>query len=148
MITQNMKTTHRQMLLAMPVSLLTFSNPVQADALSIKPGLWETTITSTSQSLGSRTETIQTCLEKDEYDAKKLLNEVVQTDDCEIQSSVSGEVLEYTFSCQADTGMVFGDGNVTTDGDTTSGMMNMQMESEGVSLGFKVNSHGRRVGNC
>ncbi len=138
----------RQILLLLLTSLLILTKTAQADSLSVQAGLWETTVTTSSQSLGSRTETVQNCFDKDEYDAQTLLNEVVDASECEFQSSVMGEVLEYTFSCLADTGMVFGEGNVTADGDTTSGSMSMQMEAAGMSIGLNVISQGKRIDDC
>lgn len=143
-----MKTCYSLTSLAVIVSLLAIINPAQANTLTINPGMWETTITTTSQSLGSSTRTENSCLKDDQFDVKNLLHDVVDTDECEFQSSLLGEVLEYTFSCQAELGTVFGEGNFTTDGDATSGAMTMQMEAEGMSLGLSATVSGKRTGDC
>lgn len=143
-----MKACYSLTSLATLASLLAITNPAQADTLAINPGMWKTTITTTSQSLGSRTRTEKNCLKEDQFDVKNLLHDAVETDDCEYQSNLLGEVLEYTFSCQAELGTVFGEGNITTDADTTSGAMTMQMEAEGMSLGLNVTVNGKRIGDC
>ena len=117
-----------------------------ADALPVKPGLWETTVTSTNSFTGTQTQTSQECVTIEEFDPKTLFRDA---EGCEVvNSDVSGNVLTFSMSCNMDGGQGTFAGRYQTEGDTGSGEMNMEMSFGGQTMTMESTMESTRLGDC
>lgn len=137
------QTTSAMLLLTMAIS-----SAMAAEYLQMKPGMWESETTMTSNMFGTRTSTDRECVTADSFDPKKMM-QGMPADQCQIDTSVSGSVMDYTINCNmGDGGTISGTGRVETEGDTSKGEMSMTGSMQGMSMEMKVVSTGKRVGDC
>jgi len=130
-------------LVAAPAIYVTAS----ADALPIVPGMWETTTTMSSEVLGTKTNSHKECIDKTEIDPDMMLEDF-PTDQCEIDSKLSDNVLDYSINCEMEGGKMSGVGKITSDGDTMTGDMMLKTTSQGVEMEMQMESTGKRLGDC
>jgi len=134
---------------ALSASILTVvaTQALHADALPIVPGMWETTTTMSSEMLGTKTNSHKECIDKTELDPDMMMDEL-PTDQCTVESKLTGNVLDYSISCEMEGGMMDGVGTITSEGDTMTGSMTLKTESQGVQMEMQMDSTGKRLGDC
>jgi len=120
--------------------------PAFADALKLKPGLWETTFEMTNPFTGTQSQTRTECLEENEFDPESMMG---PNDNCKVtQSKLKGNTLTFTMACNMDGGSGTMTGEYTTDGKTGSGKMTMTMSFGGQTMEMRSTTTARRLGDC
>lgn len=119
-----------------------------ADSISVKPGMWETTMTMTSPMFPQpRVETVTECVDKTEFSIDDLMP--ADQSNCSItESSVNGNTLNWKMQCQMQGGSGEGGGRFISNGDTGSGEMHINMKMQGQSIDMQNSWQGKRIGPC
>ena len=117
-----------------------------ADSLPIKPGLWESTMTSTNSMTGTQTKTSTQCMTEDEWNPQSMMEEV---QGCTLtESSLSGNTLTFSMSCDIQGAESTVSGVYSTQGDTGEGTMNMEMSFGGQVMTMEATFVANRLGDC
>ncbi|NVJ51349.1 MAG: DUF3617 family protein [Gammaproteobacteria bacterium] len=131
------------------LTALTLSGAVMAAELPIKPGMWETTTTTSGMAalMGKDgTETTQECVKERSINTKEFMQ---NADDCKVtQDKVSGNTLSFAMECTTRGIATTAKGEVTSDGDTGKGKMEMTMNMGGQKQSFSMSWTAKRVGDC
>jgi hypothetical protein len=139
-----MKTVARAFLVAVLAA-----GPAMAQSLSIKPGMWESTMTRTNPLTGSpETVTESECITPDKatFDPREMMK---GSSDCRIgEQDKTGNTLTFTMVCAMDEGEATARGTMTADGDNGSGRMEMEMSFGGQTMKMDMDWKSRRVGDC
>lgn len=119
-----------------------------AEGLPITPGMWETTTTTESSLMGTRTDTRKNCIKESELDPRTQMQGMPK-DQCEVDTKVSGNTMKYDMVCAQAQGvkMTF-NGSMTVDGDSMQGTMQMDGDMGGQKMTMSVKSNGKRLGDC
>ena len=119
---------------------------VYADGLKIKPGMWESTMTTTNSMTGTTTDTSTTCMVEEEFDPMSMLE---GTADCELtENTLSGNTLSYSMSCNIQGAVSQIQGVYKVDGDEGEGTMNMEMDFGGQKMTMENVFTAKRIGDC
>ena len=136
----------KTLLPAVIVSACLVSVSVHADSLKLKPGLWETTVTSTNSFTGTTTQTETECVAEQEFDPRTMFKDA---QGCKLlDDSLQGNTLTYSLVCNVQGTQATIEGVYTTDGDLGSGSMNMEMSFSGQTMTMENNFDARRIGDC
>lgn len=128
--------------------LAAVSTQVSAEALKIKPGLWKSTTTISSNMMGAQTNEATKCFKEDEFDPKNMM-EGMPAEQCDVQTQVDGKVMTYTMVCNLEGGTLAGEGRIESDGDTSKGEMTMKGTlGGGINMEMQVSSVGEWIGDC
>jgi len=139
--------THRFLMISL-VALGLVSAQAFAEGLKIKPGLWKSTTTITSNMMGTQTNEATKCFKGDEFDPKNMM-EGMPADQCDVQTQIEGTVMTYTMVCNLEGGQLSGQGRVESSGDTSNGEMTLSGElGGGMKMEMQVSSVGKRTGDC
>jgi len=124
----------------------------RAEGPAFKPGLWETTVTTEMQGMpigmpGMGPQTHRECVtEKDvNYNPQPKQNEHCKVD----QKQKNANTMSWTIQCTHQGRVSSGRGEATTNGDSSSGFFEMNMD--GGPMGMMVMKSkftSKRVGNC
>lgn len=117
------------------------------NGVSIQPGEWEITSTTTSDSLDApNVQKSSSCIELSEITASDL---TPHRGECEIsESSANGNTLTWKVACDMTVGTMEGRGNFTSANDAGSGTMNIVMDVQNDQFEMLVNWEARRLGDC
>ena len=127
--------------------LLLLQSPLAAgDTLPIKPGLWESTVTSTNSFAGTSTQTNQECVTINQFDPKTMAREAEGCD--VVESNVNGSTLTFSMNCDIEGGTTVISGQYQSDGDTGSGAMNMEMSFGDQTMTMESTMTTVRIGDC
>ena len=136
----------KTLLPAVIVSACLVSVSAHADALRLKPGLWETTVTSTNSFTGTTTQTDTECVVEQEFDPRTMFKDA---QGCEVvNSSLEGNTLTYSLVCNVEGTQATINGLYTADGDVGGGSMNMEMSFSGQTMTMESSFDARRIGDC
>lgn len=117
-----------------------------ADALPVKPGLWESTVTTTNPMTGTQTQVNTECLKDEKWDPKSMLED---TEGCEIaESTLNGNTLSFTMTCNVQGAKGTMKGNYSTQGDSGVGNMTINMSFGGQSMVIESSYTSRRLEDC
>ena len=120
--------------------LLAAAGGAQAEGLTIKPGLWETTTTMTNPfGGGEQTNTTEECVEEDHFDPESMMQD---------RNDVSGNTLNFGMSCDMEGAKSTVTGTFTSEGDAGSGNMNMNIDAGGMQMEMKMSWTSKRLGDC
>lgn len=120
-----------------------------ASAIEMRPGLWETEMTSSNAFSGEQRQTSTQCIRESEFDPEMMRQDMEGCSDMDIEES--GNSFSWRFRCDSDEMKARGEGSVTIDGDTMAGDMRLVMDMEAMGgREFVMKSHweGRRIGDC
>lgn len=119
----------------------------QASELSINPGLWKTTTTTTNSMLDqTQTQTTQECVTETSFNPDDMTEEL---DECEVvRNDVSGNTLTFDMACSADGSEVTVNGEYTAEDDTGHGSMDMNMSMQGMQMKINMQWTSERIGDC
>lgn len=121
---------------------------VWAEGLPITPGMWETTTTTESSLMGTRTDTSKNCVKESRLDPRTQMQGMPK-DQCEVNTKVSGNTMQYDMVCaQSEAVKMTFNGSMTVDGDSMEGSMQMEGDMAGQKVTMNVKSSGKRVGDC
>lgn len=120
---------------------------VNADAIKVTPGMWESEVTMTSNLMGTQTRVDKECLTNTEIDPRQMLDGM-PAQGCDFQSTTDGNTLNFVVSCQTDAGPLNGTGSYTVNDDTSVGSVNVSGNMGGMQIEMKIDSKGRRIGDC
>jgi hypothetical protein len=123
-----------------------FAGASNAASLMIKPGMWETTMTTTSAMTGTTTRSISECRVEEEFDPTAMLEDAKG---CElVDNQLSGNTLTYTMNCDVDGGQGIMRGMYEINGDEGHGRMDMEFSFGGQSMVIENSFTARRLGDC
>ncbi len=126
------------------VLLVTVALAVSASAQAMQPGLWEITSRMEMGGMSMPPTTIQQCIR----DANPE-NAVPQNPNCTVTNrSASGNTVRWSMRCQQGGMTMTGNGEMTIQGTTSEGSMQMMMDESGQRQQMTQRYTGRRVGNC
>ena len=112
----------------------------------INPGMWETTMTTTSAMTGTTTRSISECRVAEEFDPTSMVEDA---DGCElVENELNGNTLTYTMNCDVQGGTGIMRGIYEIDGDHGRGRMDMELSFSGQTLVIENSFTARRLGNC
>ena len=133
-------------ILAVVMSTCLVSISVHADSLKLKPGLWETTVTSTNSFSGTTTQTETECVVEAEFDPRTMFKDA---EGCElVDNNLSGNTLTYSLVCDVQGTKANIEGMYTTEGDIGSGNMNLEMSFGNQTMTMENSFDARRIGDC
>ena len=120
---------------------------VSAAELTLKPGLWETTMTSTNPMMAKpMTQTSKECLTGGTMNPESLVRDV---EDCKLlDSAVKGDTLSFSMECNMQGNKALITGSFQTSGDTASSNVDMDIEAAGMKMNINMKSEGKRLGDC
>ena len=128
------------------LSTACFAGFANADALPIKPGLWESTMTSNNSITGASTRTSQECMTEGEWDPKSMME---GAEGCElIDSALNGDTLNFSMTCDVQGAKSSVQGMYQSKGDSGSGSMNMEMDFGGQIMTMEAEFVANRIGDC
>ena len=135
----------KYLILATPLSLVSVVS--MAAELAINPGLWETTMVRTSpMTTQSITETKTECVKETKFDPGKLLQDA---EGCTlIDDDLNGDTLTFRMECNMQRTQASVEGTFSTDGQTGSGNMDMQVKAAGMNMTMNMNWTATRLGDC
>ena len=127
-------------------SALLFSATTQAESLKIKPGMWESTVTTTNSFTGTSTQTETECVVDEAFDPRTMFKDA---EGCEVvDDTLEGNTLTFNLACSIEGTQATIEGVYTTDGDVGSGTMNMEMSFGGQSMTMESSFEAKRLGDC
>ena len=137
--------TKKYLILAISLSLVSVAS--MAAELAINPGLWETTMVRTSpMTTQSITETKTECVKETKFDPGKLLQDA---EGCTlIDDDLNGDTLTFRMECNMQRTQASVEGTFSTDGQTGSGNMDMQVNAAGMNMTMNMNWTATRLGDC
>lgn len=131
------------------ILILTFCNAavLAEKGVAIEPGEWEMTSTTTSNTLdAANVQTVSRCIELSEITARDL---TPSRGECELTDTSSTEdTLNWKVACDMTVGTMQGVGNFTSNGDSGSGKMLLDMNVQNDQFKMEVVWEARRVGDC
>ena len=131
---------------AVVASACLVSVSVHADTLKLKPGLWETTVTSINSFTGTTTQTETECVVEQEFDPRTMFKDA---QGCELlDDNLQGNTLTYSLVCNVQGTQATIEGVYTTEGDVGSGSMNMEMSFGNQTMTMENSFDARRLGDC
>ena len=118
-----------------------------AASLLIKPGMWETTMTTSSSMTGTTTRSISECRVEEEFDPTKMVKD---TNGCElVENEINGNTLTYTMNCEVDGGgQGIMRGVYEINGDQGQGRMDMEISFGGQTMVIENSFTAQRLGDC
>ena len=128
--------------------LIFFSSAVLAEkVVAIEPGEWEMTSTTSSDTLDAdNVQTVSRCIELSEITARDL---TPSRGECELTDTDSSEnTLNWKVACDMSVGTMKGVGNFTSNGDSGSGKMLLDMNVQNDQFQMEVVWEARRIGDC
>jgi len=117
-----------------------------AEGLTIKPGLWEITTTTTSSMGQPMNRTDQECIDKDQLDPKDMMQDMPE--DCSLDSNVSGDTLTYELTCNMHGMVMQGMGKMISKGDSMTGSIKVNSNMNGMVIEMSSEAKGKRIGEC
>lgn len=136
------------LIISFSFALLAMSVDSIAGEMKVKPGKWEFVSTTTMAMMGApRTHTTNQCLKEAKVSPETLMKDMAQG--CELlDSKASSNEMSWKVKCMQEGGEMTGQGNVTSDGDTVKGGMEMQMSFNGQAMDMQVEWSGKHIGRC
>jgi len=128
------------------LAALSFSS-AQASELSINPGLWKTT-TTTSNSFMDQPQTLTTeeCVTETSFNPEEMTEELGE---CElVRNDISDNTLTFGMTCSAEGNEVTVNGEYTAEDDTGHGTMDMNMSMQGMQMEINMQWTSERIGDC
>ncbi len=124
------------------------ATPVLAEGLSITPGLWRITSTTTNMMGPPKTETEDQCMQQETFDPVAELQDDSQT--CTVlNQNLSGNTLTFEMSCSGPGGPeATGTGRYTIDGNNGDGEMSYSMSFGGQTMTMSNSWTAERIGDC
>jgi len=123
--------------------------PILVDAarLTIKPGLWESTMTRTNPMTGNTTtETTTECIDETVFEPSRL---VENSRGCElVKNELDGNTLNFSMECSLEGTESRLDGSYRTDGDKGDGHIKMTMMMGGQEITMDMEWTARRLEDC
>jgi len=116
--------------------------------LSIKPGMWETTMTRTNPMTGDpTTETTKRCVKETSFNPSSMMQ---GAEGCElVKDELNGNTLTFRMECAMEQGTAATvDGEFTSEGDTGSGTMDMTMNMGEMNMTMNMEWTSKRLGDC
>ncbi|MEX2488079.1 MAG: DUF3617 family protein [Pseudomonadales bacterium] len=115
--------------------------------LTIKPGLWESTMTRTNPMTGDETtETTRECIEETVFEPSEMLE---SARGCElVKNELNGNTLNFRMHCSIEGTESTLDGRYYTDGDTGEGDMTMTMSMGGRNISMNMSWTAKRLDDC
>ena len=118
------------------------AGPVFAQAM--QPGLWETTVRMEMAGMAMPPMTSQQCIRDASPESA-----VPQMSNCSITNrSVSGNTVRWSMRCQQGGMNMTGNGEMTIQGATSEGAVQMTIDEGGQRQQMTQRLSGRRIGNC
>lgn len=122
-------------------------------APNVRPGLWETTITSNipGMPMAPPPVTHQSCITHDDLTQDNLVPRDKKTaDQCSrMDHKVEGDTVTWVVECEQQGMKTVGTGRITYVGDTYTGLIEMTMQGgPGGSMKMTQQMQGRRIGDC
>ncbi|MBL8383973.1 MAG: DUF3617 family protein [Burkholderiales bacterium] len=114
----------------------------------MRPGLWETTVTSNMS--GGKPVSTRACISaKQLEDPKGMVPKMEETGmKCEqLDTRVSGNTVHWKMRCTGEAPME-GSGQMTSGTDSYNGKMEMTVKMQGQTMTMSQTMSGRRVGDC
>lgn len=127
--------------------LLTSASLLQADELTIEPGLWEITTEVSGAMMQPQTKTVKECITEDKLDPQEMMKDMPK-DDCAVETEVSGNTMTYTLNCNMHGMVMQGTGEMKSTGDTMSGTVSFSGGMNGMMMEMTSTSNGKRIGDC
>ncbi|MCW8907599.1 MAG: DUF3617 domain-containing protein [Sedimenticola sp.] len=128
-------------------SLLATTQAVQAEPMTITPGLWEVTITSKMPLLPEPTvKTMQQCFSAQQVDPDNIMRNSNNCEFSEVESTPTH--LAWRMTCAGHGGNMTGNGSFDSSGDRMRGSLQMFMQMNGQQITMDHQWSGRRVGDC
>jgi hypothetical protein len=118
----------------------------------VKPGLWETTTTTTMLSdqfnMPPMTQTTTECVTAEDIDKGQAFLE--DNDSCEvIEKEVREDGMDVSMSCdQGEGGSITMNSSMTFDGDSMNGIITGTMQGPMGDMDMKIELSGKRLGDC
>ena len=136
------------LIIAISFALLTLAVNSTAGEMKVKPGKWEFVSTTTMAMMGApRTHTNNQCLKEATVTPETLMEDMAQG--CELlDSKASSNSMSWKVKCMQEGGEMTGQGNVTSNGDTVKGGMEMKMSFNGQAMDMQVEWSGNHIGSC
>lgn len=118
-----------------------------ADELSVKPGQWETTATTSNSMMpGETTNTSTVCVEESTYDPKDMLDGV---EHCQMKSSsVTGNTLKFAMQCVMQGANADVSGQYTLMSDSGEGDMLIKMKAGPMDMNVNMAWTSTYLGDC
>ena len=132
--------------LAMGIAIL--AQPAVAEGPKIKPGRWETTVTTVISLMPTpRTNKHARCMTSEDVDPKKWMSE--QAKDCKFSNvESSSTMLSFEMVCKTDQGVAKGKGVYRlSDPENATGKMEMSLEGP-MAVEITNDITAKRVGDC
>jgi hypothetical protein len=124
-----------------------FSISAVADGMKTKPGLWETTMTTTFPMMPQpMVQTIKECMTEEEMDPDKVMKDTGECTYTKVETSDTTMSMEMT--CDKDGTVMTGKGAFESAGDRMSGKIDMEMDAQGQKMTMQIAWEGRRIGPC
>ena len=130
------------------VIILGFSvSQVNADALPMEPGMWESTYNMQNPMTGQmQSNTSTECIQESEFDPQRMLPE---SEGCQVaESDLSGNTLTFVLQCNMQGAEMSMKGVYTSNGDSGEGTTEMTMSFGGQSFTSNGSFTAKRVGSC
>ncbi|XOV86782.1 MAG: DUF3617 domain-containing protein [Pseudomonadota bacterium] len=133
--------------LSLLVALLTLSAFSNAEGLTIKPGLWETTMTRTNPMTGQpQTDTTRECVTQTSFDPASLMQ---GAEGCRmLKNDLTSNALDFSMSCSMQGATTTVVGRYEVDGDSGKGNMEMNMSMGEMKMSMKMDWTASRIGDC
>lgn len=127
--------------------LFTFGGVAGADELTIKPGMWESTMTTTNSMMPSpMTTTSKDCVTEPTYQPEQMLDDVEHCQN--LTSDVSNNTMTFAMQCTMQGADVAVSGRFTSAEDTGDGEMKMDMSMGPGSMTMNMKWTTKRIGDC
>ena len=117
-----------------------------AASLLIKPGMWETTMTTSSSMTGTTTRSISECRVEEKFDPTAMVENAKGCD--LVENELSGNTLTYTMNCDVEGGEGILRGVYEINGDQGQGRMDMELSFGGQTMVIENSFTARRLGDC
>jgi uncharacterized protein DUF3617 len=131
-------------LVAVGALLVTVALSVSASAQSMQPGLWEITSRMEMGGMSMPPTSVQQCIRDANPESA-----VPQMPNCVVTSrSASGNTVRWSMRCQQGGMNMTGNGEMTIQGTTSEGALQMTLDESGQRQQMTQRYTGRRVGDC
>lgn len=140
--------SHLKLVGAAVLGQLLIAAPSVAEGLSITPGLWQITSTTTGTMGAPRTEVEEQCMQEETFDPIAELQDDGQT--CTVlNQNLSGNTLTFELTCAGAGGpAATGSGRYTINGNSGDGEMAYSMSFGGQTVTMQNSWTAKRLGDC
>ncbi|QMU61264.1 MAG: DUF3617 family protein [Gammaproteobacteria bacterium] len=122
-----------------------FAALVNAEDMSIDPGLWEIKSQVTSPA-GTQEDVAQECIQESEFSPESMMDAAAG---CTVtDSSTDASSMQWSINCVNQGVTMTGTGHAESSGDSLTGGMNMNADFNGQQMTMSTTWEGKRVGDC